>query len=233
MVTILQYERIKEHIRKGIETGAWSIGAKIPSENELARKFAISRMTANRAINELASEGVLERIQGKGTYVSAAKPLQSVLRIEGIDEEIRGRGNEYSIRLLQLAVAQPNPEVWEMLGVPMGARLFYSRVVHLENDIPLQLEERWVNPKLAPRYLQQDFRIRTPHAYLMATVPLSRGVHTIEACRPEPRVARTLRMANGEPCLLIYRRTWADEAVASFAKLYHPGSRYQLRTDWS
>ena len=229
----LQYERIKIHIREGIRAGMWSVGAQIPSENELAKEFSSSRMTANRAIKELTAEGLLERIQGKGTFVAASPSLQSVLKIQGIDQEVRARGNDYSSRVLELGTTVSDRCLAHAFGIPMGVKLFSSRILHFEESIPIQLEERWVNPKLVPRYIEQDFRKCTPHDYLMSIAPLTRGVHTIEACLPELRVARSLKMEKGAPCLLIYRQTWVDQTVASYAKLYHPGSIYQLRADWN
>jgi GntR family transcriptional regulator, histidine utilization repressor len=233
MIPPLQYERIKDHIRRGIAAGTWQAGSQIPSENELARTFSMSRMTANRAIKELEAEGLLERVQGKGTFVTSERSLQSVLRIQGIDAEIRARGNEHTLKLLNREAVRPARSITEAFGLPVGSRIFFSRVLHFENEIPMQLEERWVHPKVAPRYLLQEFAQRTPHDYLMSVAPLTRGVHTIEACLPEGRVARWLKMQDGEPCLLLYRQTWVDETVASLAKLYHPGTRYQLRADWT
>lgn len=233
MVPPLQYERIKNHIRAGIQAGTWVPGSRIPSENELAERFSMSRMTANRAIKELTSEGILERVQGKGTFVASANPLQSVLRIHGINHEVRSRGNEYSSRVLQLDEVVPPVPIASIFHFSASQYIFFSRIVHLSDGLPIQLEERWVNPKIAPRYLLQDFSETTPHDYLMSIAPLTRGEHTIEACIPEHRVAQVLRMGRDEPCLLLYRQTWVNETVASYARLYHPGARYQLRAEWN
>jgi DNA-binding GntR family transcriptional regulator len=65
--------------------------------------------------------------------------------------------------------------------LPPGVALFHSLIVHYENDIPVQLEDRLVNPDIAPLYLQQDFTKTTPFAYLTQLAPLTAGEHTIEA----------------------------------------------------
>lgn len=233
MVPPLQYERIKNHIRAGIQSGMWTPGARIPSENELAQRFSMSRMTANRAIKELTSEGLLERVQGKGTFVASSNPLQSVLRIHGINHEVRSRGSEYSSRVLLLESSIPPAAIAALFGIQPSAAIYHSRIVHLSDGLPIQLEERWVNPKIAPLYLEQNYTETTPHDYLMSIAPLTRGEHTIEACLPEHRVAQVLKIRRDEPCLLLYRQTWVNENVASYARLYHPGARYQLRADWS
>lgn len=66
-----------------------------------------------------------------------------------------------------------------------GSPVFHSRVLHFENDLPIQLEERWVNPALAPEYARQDFTKITPNQYLMVAAPLQRVEYRIEAALPD------------------------------------------------
>jgi GntR family histidine utilization transcriptional repressor len=226
----LQYQKIKTFILAGIDGGDWAEGAKIPSENELASKFSLSRMTVNRAIKELEADGVVNRVQGKGTFVSPPRPLSSVLKIQGIDDEIRARGNQYSCRVVGLRAVKANSELSYQLEIPAGAEIFHSSIVHCENEIPMQLERRWVKPSIWKRFLQQDFTKQTPHAYMMEQVPFSKGEHTIQAQIADARVRRTLKMDEDEACLTIHRRTWVRDSVASFVKLIHPGNRFQLKT---
>lgn len=233
MPTGLQYERIKTFIVNGIDTGQWEIGARLPSENQLAEKFAISRMTVNRAIKELEAGGVVERVQGKGTFVAPPKPLLSVLQIQGIDDEIRERGNRYSCKLLRLKSVYANDELSHRMEVPKNSELWHSSIVHFENEVPVQLEQRWVRPSVAKHYLQQDFEARTPHEYLMSLAPFTRGEHIIEACIASARIRKPLQMSAGEPCLLIHRCTWVRRTLASYVKLFHPGNRFQLTAQLS
>ncbi len=226
----LQYERIKRFIQDGIDAGDWESGTRIPSENQLAEQFSLSRMTVNRAIKELEADGVVERVQGKGTFVAPPRPLKSVLQIQGIDAEIRSRGNQYSCRVLSLKATTTNEELSERLQLARGAKVWASSIVHLENGSPLQLEQRWVKPSIWKDYLEQDFTRQTPHSFLMGQSPFTSGQHTIEARIPGARVRKVLEMQADEACLLIHRRTWVGEVVASYVQLFHPGSRFQITT---
>ena len=229
----LHYQRIKTFVLAGIERGSWQAGARLPSENELAEQFSVSRMTVNRAIKELEADGVVERVQGKGTYVAAPRPLKSVLQIQGIDEEVRLRGNQYSCQVLQLRATRPTRALAEQLELNRGLSaqsLAHSLVLHLENEIPIQLEERWVRKRFWPKFLEQDFTVQTPHAFMMATNPFSQGEHVIEAVNPGKRIRKLLELAADEPVLLLHRRTWVGDQVASYVRLYHPGSRFQITT---
>ncbi|MCA3844332.1 MAG: UTRA domain-containing protein, partial [Burkholderia sp.] len=106
--------------------------------------------------------------------------------------------------------------------------LFHSQVLHFENDEPVQLEERWVNPAVAPDYAEQDFTNTTPNLYLMRAAPLQRVEYRIEAAAPAQERREQLRMDDVEPCLVLHRRTWSQGVVASVANLWHPGSRYRF-----
>jgi GntR family histidine utilization transcriptional repressor len=100
--------------------------------------------------------------------------------------------------------------------------------LHFENDEPVQLEERWVNPEAAPEYALQDFTITTPNQYLVRVAPLQRVEYRIEAAVADDGKRALLTMTEAEPCLLLHRRTWSNGVVASVANLWHPGSRYRF-----
>jgi GntR family histidine utilization transcriptional repressor len=100
--------------------------------------------------------------------------------------------------------------------------------VHFENDRPIQLEDRCVLPKLAPDYLNMDFSRTTPHDYLVKVAPLQEAEHLLRAEMPDDRTRKLLAMKRDEPCLVVIRRTWTAGQIASVARLYYPGSRYEL-----
>ena len=113
-------------------------------------------------------------------------------------------------------------------GIRAGDPLFHSVVVHLENELPIQVEDRHVNPQVAPDYLSQDFTNQTPNAYLMRVAPLQGVSFEIEACTPPASVGELLQMRSGEPCLVLHRQTHSRGQVASVASLWHPASRYRF-----
>ncbi len=83
----------------------------------------------------------------------------------------------------------------DVMQVAARMKLFHSQVLHFENDEPVQLEERWVNPAVAPDYAEQDFTNTTPNLYLMRAAPLQRVEYRIEAAAPAPVGREQLRMA--------------------------------------
>ena len=222
------YARIKRHIVDQIEAGQWAVNDQVPSENQLAAQFDVSRMTARRAILELTQDGILVRSQGLGTFVAEQKPTLPVLEVRNIAEEIAERGHRYSNRVLLLERVTAPEGIAAALALSIDKSVYHSLILHLDNDAPVQLEDRYVNPRAAPDYIGQDFGQETPNAYLSRVAPLSAVEHTIEAVLPDPRTAGWLGLQGPQACLQVLRRTWSGEDVVTFARLIHPGDRYRL-----
>jgi GntR family histidine utilization transcriptional repressor len=224
------YAQVKNHVLRHIRSGAWRPGERVPSEHELVRELNVSRMTANRALRELTRSGVLSRIAGVGTFVADQKAASHPLQIRSIATEIRERGHGYRAQvLMQERIAAPDSV---LAALALGARrtmVFHSLIVHFERDLPAQLEDRYVNPALAPDYLTMDFTAITPNEYLMEVAPLQRVEHAVRAVQPDAATRRHLAMGAKEAALLIERITWSRGQRASYALLYHPGNRFELR----
>ena len=223
-----RYYQVKQHVLERIGAGTLRAGERVPSENELVRALAVSRMTANRALKELTAEGVLVRIAGVGTFVAEQRVHAHPLEVRNIADEIRARGHEYRVKVLTLAQVTATAELAERFGLKVGDPLDYSLLTHFEGPLPLQVEERHVNPLAAPGYLANDFTRTTPHEFLVRVAPLQRAEHIVRALAPDRRIRRLLKLDADEACLLIRRRTFSQGRVASLADLYHPGSRYEL-----
>ncbi|MBV1774999.1 histidine utilization repressor [Burkholderiaceae bacterium DAT-1] len=222
------YLEIKRYVLEEIESGRLRAGDLVPSENELARRFDVARMTVNRAIRELAAEGVLTRTQGSGTYVSATKHASTLVEIRSIADEIRARGNDHEAQVLSLGEVKADAVIAREMQVEERTKVFHSVILHLENGQPIQLEERWVRPDVAPDYLAQNFARLTPNEYLVRVAPLSAAEYRIEARMPDRVIRARLQMDKNEPCLILSRRTFSAGKVATVAVLYHPAQRYQF-----
>jgi GntR family histidine utilization transcriptional repressor len=223
-----RYLQVKQFILRQISGGALRAGARVPSENELVRELDVARMTANRALRELAADGVLVRVAGVGTFVAEQRVHSHPLEVRNIADEIRSRGHEYAAKIVFVGSISASRELAERCGVSAGARLDHSLLVHSEGGAPLQVEDRYVNPTVVPGYLRNDFTRTTPHEFLIQAAPLQRAEHTVRALIPDSRIRRMLKLDAAEACLLIRRRTWAGGRIATVADLYHPGSRYEL-----
>jgi len=222
------YQQIKNQIVNAIKDGTYGANDKIPSENALMSEYGVARMTAHRALRELTDEGILTRVQGVGTFVAEKTDEGHVLDVRNIADDIKARGHNYSADVVLRREEAANERIADLFHSTVGATLFRTRIVHMEGEMPLQLEDRWVNPCLAPDYLTNDFRHITPTAYLLAKLPLQEVEHTIRAEMPNSELCRLLKMPNTEPCLVLTRRTSLNDKVITFVRMFFPGSRYRL-----
>ncbi|WBA15978.1 histidine utilization repressor [Salinivibrio proteolyticus] len=228
-----RFQQIKDYIVNKIEQQVWPVGARIPTEHELCAQFNVSRMTVNKAVRDLVNEGRLERTPRLGTFVTQPKAESPLMDIRNIADEVTARGQTYRSDIRTLKRISASADVAMRLGVMLGTDVFFSEIVHYADNVPLQLEQRWVNPALAPDYLHQDFSQHTPNEYLSQVCPVNTIEHTVEAIIASDSVRQALAMKADEPCLLLHRRTWSQQTLVSAALLYHPGARYKLtsRTD--
>lgn len=222
------YGQVKAFIKTRISAGTWRPGDPVPSEAVLMAQFGVSRMTVNRALRELMGEGLVTRVQGSGTFVAELHRISSTLTIRDIHEEVIARGHIHTSRVLRAESEKASADVARTLGLRTGGRVFHTILIHLENGVPIQYEDRYVNPAAAPNYLKTDFTQTTPTHHLLEEAPLTEASYSIEACLPTVLEARHLDIKPGEACLAMMRRTVSGAHIASVARLVYPGSRYSF-----
>ena len=223
-----RYQELKDYIIEKISSGELRPADRVPSENELVETKRVSRMTANRALRELNDEGYVERVAGRGTFVSDYRSRSDLLEVQNIADEISRRGNRHSSRVLRQSRQHARGEIAKALHVEQGTGVFHLLLVHFENDVPIQLEDRHILSSFAPDCLEQDFDEITPSAYLTGIAPLQEAEQAVRAGIPNEAVRNYLNMEKGEACLIVIRRTWTKGQPVTFSRLHHPGSRYEL-----
>lgn len=223
-----RYQQLKDLIIGRITSGELQPSDRVPSENELVASMSVSRMTANRALRELNDEGYVDRIAGRGTFVSDFRSQSHLLEVHNIADEIGRRGHTHSSKVIRQSLQHARGDVAKALHVEQGTEVFHLLLVHFENGIPVQLEDRHIVASFAPECLEQDFEAVTPSAYLTSIAPLQEAEQVVRASMPNAAVMQQLKLDRTEPCLVVIRRTWSNRRPATFARLHHPGSRYEL-----
>ncbi|MEO9273758.1 histidine utilization repressor [Marinomonas sp. 5E14-1] len=222
------YAKLKQAISLKISSGEWQTNQRVPSEADVVKALGVSRMTVNRALRELTAEGLLVRHQGLGTFVAEKKAHSALFEVHNIAEEVAARGHVHRSELLILESTKASMEEAMTLGIRTNHGIFRSIVLHFENDLPIQIEERIVNATLVPEYDKQNFVKHTPYEYLTSIAPMTEGEHLVEAILPNAIECERLQVKASEPCLQIKRRTWSGDEIVTAARLLHPGSRFQL-----
>ncbi len=227
------YTRVKDHLKAGLAQARWRPGELMPSEAALVTQFGVSRMTVNRALRELLAEGLVKRIQGVGTFAAELQHVSSTLTIRNLQEEIAARGHRHHAKVVVQRQESATLGLAEQLGLNEGDPVFHTLIVHFDNDLALQCEDRYVNPAAAPDYLGVDFTRTTPTRYLLDVAPLWDAQYNITASTATAQEAELLGITPGAACLVIVRRTIFGQVPITLARLVHPGDRYQLAGSFS
>jgi GntR family histidine utilization transcriptional repressor len=230
---IAPYARVKQALKNGLSQGRWRSGDLMPSEAELVAQFGVSRMTVTRALRELLAEGLVDRVQGVGTFAAQLHRVSSTLTIRDLHEEIEARGHHHHVEVHLAREEAAAAALAKQLGLAVGAPVYHSLIVHHDNGVPLQCEDRYVNPACAPDYLKVDFTRTTPTQHLLEVAPLWEAQYTIEASNPTAQEAKLLGIDAHDPCLVVVRRTASRGQPVTLARLVHPGARYQLEGRFS
>jgi GntR family histidine utilization transcriptional repressor len=223
-----KFESIVHFARQHIRSGRWQPGDRAPSENELSVRFGVSRMTARRALDQLAHTGDIVRRRGSGSFIADDSVRSSYLMVRNIADEIRDAGQGYSSRVLQQCEVPCDAEVARALELGRRDTVYYSLMVHLADEHAVQLEYRYVRPDAAPGYLAADLKAETPNQYLQRVRPLVEAKQEVSAVMPTARQCEVLRIGRDEPCLLIARITSGSAGLVSYARILAPSSRYRL-----
>lgn len=224
------YAQIKVAIARRIQEDVWPSDFQVPREEELAEEFEASPLTVRRALRELQAEGLLVRIQGRGTFVVGPRMQCAIFELKDVSEEIEDGGGVHTSEVISLQALAADDPLAKLLQLPPDTPVFHSRILHKEDGTPIQIEDRFVNAREASGYLEQDFARITPHDYLLRETEVTSVDNTIRAVRPDAESCRLLQIDETQPCLLLDRRTWRDEVPVTRSRFLYPGDRYRLRS---
>ena len=224
---------VRSTIRSAIEDGGWKPGFRLPAERELVETYKCARMTVRRALQDLEAEGLIVRRHGSGTFVADLQPISNVLTVKDIHEEIVGRGHRHHSTMLSRSSIKAGSAIAEAMRLAPRTAVFACEVIHYENGVPIQFEERFVNPAVVPDFLTLDLETHTASSHLFARAPLTAAEQVVEAVNADAAMAGHLNVAPGAALLRVSRRTLSQGKVASIARLYHPGHAYRLIGEFS
>lgn len=135
------YAQLMERIRVDILAGVYPVGERIPPEHEIEMRYGVSRVTVRRAIQELTGAGLLERKQGKGTFVSHPKTVSRLREIQGFHDACREMGLRPSVGKISVREISADAADADKLGLPAESALIEIRRVLLADGIPVILEK--------------------------------------------------------------------------------------------
>jgi GntR family transcriptional regulator, histidine utilization repressor len=223
--------RILEEFSRKIVDGTWPPGFSLPKETELADQYGVSRMTMNKVLTRLASDGFVIRRKRSGTVVAQPRAESAVLAINNIGEEVAALGRSYKWSLLSSEQRSGNAQDRRVLNLQeddVDSDCLFLQGLHYSNDEPFCLETRVINIATAPDAMAVDFEKEVPGAWLLNTMPWTKARHHVRAINVSGRDAMLLELPVGAACLEVQRRTQIDANWVTCARLLYPGEAHQL-----
>ncbi len=223
------YHQIFSLLRDRIYEGDFPGGSFLPGEQELAAHFNVSRITAKRALDEIAAAGLAVREQGRGTRVCITPRSTSVRGgVEGLIHSLHANGRG-SVQLLEFDYLPATGEVAERLGIENGGevqralRVWYGKegpFSHLTTYVPAEIGRRWMRTDLEKRPLISLLQT--------AGVTIQRAEERITAVLADRVVGSRLEIEVGSPLLKITRTVFDDkDRSVEYLVAFYPPDRYQ------
>ena len=224
------FRDIKKYIRRRIVEGDWAPGQLVPNEVDLAVRFDCARATVNRAMRELAEEGLVERRRKAGTRVRSMPLHRPRFEIPFVRKEVEALGSVYGYRLIDRETG-PAP-VWlkAHFGLKREIRVLHLVCMHLSDGVPYQVEDRWISLAALPDAEEIDFTGIGPNEWLVSVVPFSDAQISFSAISADADAADRLGCETGEALFLTERSTWWNGKAITYVRLIsRPGHKVTAR----
>lgn len=150
------YHQLKEIIEQEIGLGEWKPGDKISSENELRQMYDISRNTVQKALDELVQEGVLQRRQGRGTFVSKPKIDQPLTGFYSFSKVIADQGMNAKDIIIDLKTLEADYKIAEKLQINQGEEVISLQRLRTANNEPIILETSYLPKSIVKELSRED-----------------------------------------------------------------------------
>ncbi|SIN65422.1 GntR family transcriptional regulator, histidine utilization repressor [Parasphingorhabdus marina DSM 22363] len=228
-----RYLVIKNHLLDQIRSGQLSTGDKAESENALAKRFDVSRLTVQRAVRELVTEGRLTRVQGSGTFVAPKPKGFSLFEVQDLAREIELQGGEPHTDVLIQRQLVPEKKVCDLLELDDGEPVFEAVLLQRNGDTPIAIEDRYARCDVFPNFLEKDFSQESLYDYFSRRTELGQLETTLSAIMPYPLTCQRLGLGSGDPCLHLERRNRVDGRVVTLSRFTFAGSRFNLTSSYN
>lgn len=228
------YAQIKKILFERIQSAEWQPGLCIPTEAELCQSFNVSRITVRRALSELVSEGYLERISGRGTFVTQPPIHQSLKQLTSFTQDMQGRGQRPGGSVLSIQTIPAEPGLAQRLCIEPAERIILLRRLRMANDEPMAVETAHLPVRYFDGLQNEDLEGRSLYKIMrdrFGVVP-TRAVQQMTAAACPDEEARLLSIPRKSPVLHIFRTTYdqSDRVVESVESFYR-GDKYVFQAE--
>ncbi|MCO5185463.1 MAG: GntR family transcriptional regulator [Anaerolineae bacterium] len=228
------YQQLYQLLRSKIFAGEWHPDEMLPSESELVAQYQVSRATVRQALDELASDGLIYRMQGRGTFVAPPTVEQGLVRIVSFTEDMQQRGFAASTKLISAELTHATESLARELQIGVGEPLARIERLRLADNEPMSVEVSFLVQSYCPGILTQDYTTHSLRRMLEDKygIRITSASQTIQAITATPELADLLSISHNAALLAIERISYSEFGVpVEYLRLYHRGDRYSLHAE--
>ncbi|WP_208588536.1 GntR family transcriptional regulator [Gracilibacillus suaedae] len=229
---IPKYKMIEDYILQKIKGGQFAKGSPIETEQELIKKFNVSRVTVRQATNNLVAKGFLSRSQGSGTYVTNQKVIERSTHVKSFTEEMLETGKQPSTDIIEFKVIPSNEEIANKLAITKGEPIYYIKRLRKADNMPMMLETNFMEVQKYPD-LSYD-RIRKSkyefiEGYTKETIDQSH--HIVVPIMPSDEIVNYFNCDPSTPLLKVLNTTYLSNGqILDYTELILNGEEYQYQS---
>ncbi|MCY4153023.1 MAG: GntR family transcriptional regulator [Aestuariivita sp.] len=220
------WKDVRDHIKRQILNSTYKPGDKFPRDKDIALELNCARSTVHRAMRSLADAGIVERRRKGGTFLKPEPVTRTTLSIPITRVEIEDRGYEYRHFLVSAKATKATPAIATRFGADKASRLLQIQALHLADNRPYVMEDRWISLDTVPEFVDVDLTQISANEWLVCNRPYSRCDVQISAHTITGEAGKFLEAAEGAATLVLERTTWIDDNPITHVTATHtPGYR--------
>lgn len=222
------YYQLKEIILADIAERGLRPGDRVPGDHELIEAYDVSRTVVRQALSELETEGVLERVKGRGTFVAPERTGEALVQtLTGLYEDVRARGSQLVSQVRRLEVVPADERVAAGLELEVGAPVIVLERLRYVDDEPWVLVVTHLPESVAPDLVHEDLSDKSLYELLEHKyhVALRSGRRSVQAGIAHRSLASHLGIAEGDPVLVLRSTVYGDAGPVEMFIAYHRGDR--------
>ncbi|MDA0721286.1 MAG: GntR family transcriptional regulator [Proteobacteria bacterium] len=223
----LSWTDVRDEIRTRILSRTYAPGDKLPRDEDIAAELGCARTTVHRAMQALSLAGLVERKRKGGTHVRTDPVSRATFEIPITRREVELRGAKYNYQLISRKLEQSPIAVMARFGIQRPVQMLHVMAIHLADNRPYILEDRWIDVCSTPDILDVDLTKESANEWLIRHKPYSRMEVRFSALNANGETAQHLSASAGSALFVIERTTWIGVApITTVQAVAAPG--YQL-----
>lgn len=225
------YRQLYLILRGQIETREYQVDDTLPTEEQLAEQYAVSRVTVRKALQILVDDGLIVRQAGKGTFVYPQKIEENLYSLQGFAEMMASDYPAQVMEILNFEVIQARDDLASLLTVSTGDKILRIKRRHKVENRPVAYAIIYLPFEVGKLFAPEDVETTPIYTLLVwkASIIIGRATQRIAAIAANQEISEALGIASGSPVLTVKRVTYSSEQKPiEYIQLYYPGNQHEL-----